>query len=109
MSHLVPTPSPVCSNNYVSLSNYSSIGYYTSRRETIGRLTACYNETYVDICADYLNITTLVTRACEDRGYYLYSGTRNIVRQEIRYLEYIDHSSFGALLVLIIAYKETMT
>ena len=81
MSHLVPTPSPVCSSNSVSLSNYSSIGYYISGRETIGRLTACYNETYVDICADYLNITTLVTRACEDRGYYLSSGIIAIVRE----------------------------
>ena len=90
MSHLVPTPSSVCSNNDVSLSNYSSINYYTSGGEAIGRLTACYNETYVDICADYLNITTLVTRACENRGYYLSSGTIAIVRQEIWCLQYIN-------------------
>ena len=76
MSHLV---SSFCSNNYVYLSNYLSINYYTSGRETIGRLTACYNETYVDICADYLNITTLMTHACEYRRYYLSSGTIAIV------------------------------
>ena len=79
MSHLGSTPSSICLNNYVSLSNYSYIRYYTSGRETIGHLTACYNETYVDICAYYLNITTLMTRACENRGFYLSSGTIAII------------------------------
>ena len=81
MSHLVPTPSSICSNNYVFLSNYSYIRYYTTGTETIGRLTACYNKTYVDICADYLNITTLVTHACQSQGYYLSLGTITIVRE----------------------------
>jgi hypothetical protein len=65
-----PQPYTECSGNSFSLQNITDVTYYTNKQSISGRLTACLNNEYVDICADNINnISSFASTVCYNRYY----------------------------------------